>query len=82
MRPRILSLFSGYGGLDMGVIEALGGGVIAHSEVEPSAVKILNHRWPDVPQLGDITTADLSGLAQVDIVTGGFPCQDVSSAGR
>ena len=82
MSPRILSLFSGYGGLDMGVIEALGGEVIAHSEIEPSAVKILNHRWPDVPQLGDITTADLSGLAQVDIVTGGFPCQDVSSAGR
>ena len=81
MSPRILSLFSGYGGLDMGVQRAIGGTVIAHSEIDAAAVRILAHHHPDVPQLGDITAADLSRLGRVDVVTGGFPCQDVSLAG-
>ena len=79
---RIGSLFSGYGGLDLGVMAALGGSVAWHSEVDKGACKILAHRWPDVPNLGDITKVDWSAVDPVDVLTGGFPCQDLSHAGR
>lgn len=79
---RIGSLFSGYGGLDMGVQAVLGGDVVWHSEIDPGACRILAHHWPDVPNLGDISAVDWSTVAPIDVLTGGFPCQDVSHAGR
>lgn len=82
---RIVSLFSGYGGLDMGIQSVLGGQIIAHVDNDFGAAAILAHHWPDVPNLGDITTANWHQLAEtgpVDVLTGGFPCQDVSAAGR
>lgn len=79
---RIGSLFSGYGGLDMGAQAVTGGHVIWHSEIEPAAARLLNHHHPDVPNLGDITAVDWAEIPRVDVLTGGFPCQDVSSAGR
>ena len=81
-QPRIGSLFSGYGGLDMGVQSVLGGTVAWHCEVDAAPSKILAHHWPDVPNLGDITTVDWTTVEPIDILTGGFPCQDVSHAGR
>lgn len=81
MSPRIGSLFSGYGGLDLGVQAALGGEVVWHSEIDPNASKILATHWPDVPNLGDITQIDWADVPTVDVLTGGFPCQDVSTAG-
>lgn len=56
MRLRIGSLFSGYGGLDMGVMAALGGEVAWHVELEQAPSAILTHHWPDVPNYGDVTT--------------------------
>lgn len=79
---RIGSLFSGYGGLDLGVQAVLGGSLAWHSEVDRDASRVLAHHWPDVPNLGDITGVDWSEVEPVDIVTGGFPCQDVSAAGK
>jgi DNA (cytosine-5)-methyltransferase 1 len=79
--PRIGSLFSGYGGLEQGVQSVLGGTVAWHSEIDPGARKILAHRYPDVPNLGDITAVDWSAVEPVDVLVGGFPCQDVSAAG-
>lgn len=79
--PRIGSLFSGYGGLDMGVIAALGGSVAWHVEFDEAPSKILAYHWPEVPNYGDITKVDWSTVAPIDILTGGFPCQDVSLAG-
>lgn len=76
------SLFSGYGGLDMGVSEAVGAHPIWHAEIELAPSKILAHHWPHVPNLGDITKVDWSQVERPDIITGGFPCQDVSLAGR
>ena len=78
---RIGSLFSGYGGLEQGVQAVLGGTTAWHSEIDPGACKILAHRYPDVPNLGDITSIDWSRVEPVDVLVGGFPCQDVSSAG-
>lgn len=80
--PRIGSLFSGYGGLDMGVQAVIGGQVAWHCEIDPGASKILARHFPDVPNLGDITAVDWSAVEPVDVLTGGFPCQDVSAAGK
>jgi DNA (cytosine-5)-methyltransferase 1 len=79
---RIGSLFSGYGGLEQAVHAVLGGETAWVSDIDPGACKILAHRYPDVPNLGDITTVDWSQVEPVDVLTGGFPCQDVSSAGK
>lgn len=80
--PRIGSLFSGYGGLDQAAIDVLGGHVVWHSEIDPAAVTILAHHYPDVPNLGDIARVDWATVAPVDVITAGFPCQDISLAGK
>ena len=66
----------------MGVQSVLPGRTLWHSEIDPGACKVLAHRWPDVPNLGDITAVDWATVEPIDILTGGFPCQDVSHAGR
>src|SRR5690625_6904593 len=76
------SLFSGYGGLDMAAQQVLGGRVAWFSEFDLAPSKILAHHWPDVPNLGDIPTNDFTAAEPVDIITRGFPCEDVSHAGR
>lgn len=79
---RIGSLFSGAGGLDLAVREVFGGEVVWHSELDPAASKVLAHNWPGVPNLGDITQVDWSSVEPVEVLGGGFPCQDVSAAGK
>lgn len=79
--PTYGSLFTGAGGLEMGVQSLLPGRTLWHSDIDPGACKVLEHRWPDVPNLGDITAVDWTAVEPVDILTGGFPCQDVSTAG-
>ncbi|WP_074258806.1 DNA cytosine methyltransferase [Agromyces cerinus] len=78
---RIGSLFSGYGGLEMGVQAVIGGTTAWHVEFDQAPSKILAHHW-DVPNYGDIRNVDWSAVEPVDVLTGGFPCQDVSLAGR
>ncbi len=72
------SLFSGIGGLDLGLERA---GMVCKWQVEnnPFCIRILEKRWPKVKRYVDIRK--VSELEQVDAVVGGFPCQDVSSAG-
>lgn len=80
-----MSLFSGIGGLDLG-LEATGRfQIVAQSEIDPYASRVLKRHWPDVPNLGDITELteeSLEGIGPVDLVCGGFPCQDLSVAGK
>ena len=78
---KIGSLFSGFGGLDMAVQSVIGGTVAWHVEFDDAPSRILAHHWPDVPNYGDITAVDWSQVEPVDVLTGGFPCQDVSLAG-
>jgi DNA (cytosine-5)-methyltransferase 1 len=76
------SLFSGYAGLDLAVNAVFGSETAWVSDVDPGACKILAHRLPDVPNLGDITTVDWSQVEPVEVMSGGFPCQDLSHAGK
>ena len=83
---RIGSLFAGYGGLDLAALEVFPGSTIAwHCEWEDAPSRILKHHWPDVPNYRDVTKVnwrEVRTAAPIDILTGGFPCQDVSLAGR
>lgn len=77
------SLFSGYGGLcELAAAPLLGGRVGWHCEVEPAAARVLARHWPDTPNLGDITRVVWESVPAVRVLTGGFPCTDVSAAGR
>lgn len=76
-----LSLFSGCGGLDIG-LESIGWRCAAQSEIDKDCVVLLKHRFPDVPNLGDVTKIDWSKVPPIDALVGGFPCQDLSYAGR
>lgn len=85
------SLFAGYGGLHRGVEHVFGARLAWVSDIPQydakgvlvgNAPAILAHRYPGVPNLGDITTIDWDTVPRVDIIDGGSPCQDVSVAGK
>lgn len=76
------SLFAGIGGFDLAA-ERAGMTVAWQSEIDKQASKVLAHHWPDTPNYGDIhdMVPGLDDIATVDVLTGGFPCQDYSVAG-
>ncbi len=81
--PVVGSLCTGYGGLDLGVLAALGGGRIAWvADPDPHIVQILDARTPGVPNLGDLRHIDWTAVEPVDVLVAGFPCQDISAAGK
>lgn len=82
MAPKIGSLFSGYGGLDLAVSELTGGEVVWHCEWDDAPSAILERNFPGVPNYRDVSKVDWSSVEPVDILTGGFPCQDLSLAGK
>ena len=75
------SLFTGIGGIDLG-LDAAGFHCRWQVENDPYAVKVLEKHWPTVKRYGDICSIDGSELEPVDLVCGGFPCQDLSQAGK
>ena len=75
------SLFSGIGGIDLGLQRA-GMTVKWHSEIDPYACRVLKKHWPAVPNLGDIKTINWKEVEKVDVICGGYPCQPFSTAGK
>ena len=80
---KIGSLFSGYGGLDLAVLNIFSEAeLVWHCEWDDAPSKILEKHWPDVPNFRDVSKVDFTQVEKVDILTGGFPCQDLSLAGK
>ena len=86
-RYRLLDLFSGIiGGFSLGLERSGGFKTVAFCEIEPFCRKVLKKHWPEVPQYDDVRTLTADRLAAdgigVDAICGGFPCQDISLAGK
>ena len=86
MKLRVLDLFSGIGGFSLGLERTGGFETVAFCEIEEFPRRVLAKHWPGVPCYEDVrelTGARLAadGIA-VDVITGGFPCQDISTAGK
>ncbi len=80
----VLDVFSGIGGFSIG-LEAASMQTVAFCEINPFCRKILTRHWPSIPVFPDITTInkeDLKMLPRIDVIAGGFPCQDISVAGK
>jgi DNA (cytosine-5)-methyltransferase 1 len=78
---RVGSLFSGIGGIDLG-LERAGMEIAWQVEIDEFCRRVLEKHWPRVPKYGDIRALNPADLAPVDLVAGGFPCQPVSVAGK
>ena len=82
---KVLSLFSGVGGFDMG-LENAGMETVFQCEWDKHANSILHRHWPDVPKWDDVSTLTgkhiLANAPVVDVVAWGSPCQDLSVAGK
>jgi DNA (cytosine-5)-methyltransferase 1 len=85
VKLRVLDLFSGIGGFSLGLERTGGFETVAFCEIEPFPRRVLAKHWPGVPIYEDVRTLTADTLARdgigVDVICGGFPCQDISYAG-
>lgn len=85
MTFRVLSLFAGIGGFDLGLERTGGFKTVAFCEIDPFCRRVLAKHWPEVPCYEDVRTLTADTLARdgigVDVICGGFPCQDISPVG-
>jgi DNA (cytosine-5)-methyltransferase 1 len=83
---RVLDLFSGIGGFALG-LESVGMQTVAFCESDGYARRVLRRHWPDVWLYEDVRTLSAKrlkadGITDIDLICGGFPCQDISCAGK
>jgi len=83
---KLLDLFSGIGGFSLGLERTGGFETVAFCEINKFSREVLAKNWPEVPIYDDVRTINAETLARdgitVDVITGGFPCQDLSIAGK
>ncbi|MCY1741205.1 DNA cytosine methyltransferase [Ensifer sp. SL37] len=79
---RVLDLFSGIGGFSLGLETTGGFETIGFCEINEKRRVDLAETWPGVPIYTDVRSLTGSQVGRVDVITGGFPCQDISTAGK
>ena len=78
----VLDLFSGIGGFSLG-LERAGFKTVAFCEVDKKCQAVLKKHWPDVPMFDDVSNLKGKDIEEkIDVICGGFPCQDISLAGK
>lgn len=86
MKLKVLDLFAGIGGFSLGLERTGGFETVAFCEIDKKAQKVLKKHWPDVPVFNDVKGINAETLNAIgirpDVITGGFPCQDISTAGK
>ena len=86
MKLKVLDLFSGIGGFSLGLERTGGFETVAFCEIEDFPRRVLAKHWPSVPCYRDVRELTAERLAAdgiaVDVICGGFPCQDISTAGK
>jgi DNA (cytosine-5)-methyltransferase 1 len=86
MMLKVLDLFSGIGGFSLGLERTGGFKTVAFCEIEPFPRKVLAKHWPEVRCYHDVRELTADRLAAdgigIDVICGGFPCQDISVAGK
>lgn len=83
---KVLDLFSGIGGFSLG-LERAGMETVAFCEVDETCQRVLEKHWPEIPIWDDVKSLNKNalsaiGIDQIDVICGGFPCQDISVAGK
>ncbi len=76
-----ISFFAGIGGIDLG-LERARHKCVGQVEIDPYCIKVLEKHWPDTWRHNDITTLKPEEIPEADLWTAGFPCQDISNAGK
>ena len=78
---KVGSLFAGIGGFDLGLTWAGGYEIAWQVELDQWCRRVLQKHWPDAERFADIRDCGIHNLSPVDVIVGGFPCQDISIAG-
>lgn len=79
---KVLDLFSGIGGFSLGLERTSGFETVAFCEIDPYCRKVLAKHWPGVPIHEDVRELTSDDVGPIDVICGGFPCQDISLAGK
>ena len=86
MKLKVLDIFAGIGGFSLGLERTGGFETVAFCEIDPFCRRVLAKHWPNIPCYDDVRTLTADRLAAdgiaVDVICGGFPCQDISLAGK
>ena len=81
-KMKVLSLFAGIGGFDLGLERTGGFETVAFCEIDPFCQEVLAKHWPNVPCFSDVRELRGEQVGDIDVICGGFPCQDLSTAGK
>ena len=79
---KVLDLFSGIGGFSLGLERTGGFETVAFCEIDPFCRQVLEKHWPDVPIHEDVRDLTADAVGHIDVITGGYPCQPFSLAGK